>query len=218
MTVSYYVTERYVNRGATVVTMTERRRGAVRSEKARVAILQATASQLAERGWDQLTIEGIAADAGVGKPTIYRWWPSKSALIADALLEGAIVLPTPLPADTGDLRADLVDWLEPTLGLTEDPGATALTRYLVAAAAEDAVVGHRLDEASPATRVLAERLAVAQERGELAPTASIELIVDALIGAFILRALRRAPYQPGQAAALVDAVLFDQQGAAAARG
>ncbi|MFE6967607.1 TetR/AcrR family transcriptional regulator [Agromyces sp. NPDC057679] len=197
--------------------MTERRRGAVRSEKARLAILNATAAQLAERGWDQLTIEGIAADAGVGKPTIYRWWPSKSALVADALLEGAIVLPTPLPADTGDLRADLVGWLEPTLGLTENPEATALTRYLVAAAAEDAVVGHRLDEANPATRLLAERLAVAQERGELASTASIELIIDALIGAFILRALRRAPYQPGQAAALVDAVLFEQLGTAAAR-
>ncbi|MFF2494956.1 TetR/AcrR family transcriptional regulator [Agromyces sp. NPDC058064] len=196
--------------------MTERRRGAVRSEKARVAILRATAAQLAERGWDQLTIEGIAADAGVGKPTIYRWWPSKSALIADALLEGALALPAPLPADTGDLRTDLVDWLEPTLRLTEDPESTALTRYLVAAAAEDAVVGHRLDEASPATRVLAERLSIAKARGELAPSASIELIVDALIGAFIMRALRRASYEPGQAAALVDAVLSEQQGSARA--
>lgn len=187
--------------------MTERRRGAVRNERARVAILQATATQLEQRGWDQLTIEGISAAAGVGKPTIYRWWPSKSALIADALLEGVLFPAVGLPGDTGDLRADLVAWLEPTLRLASDPDATALTRALVAAAAEDAVVGRRLDEANPATRLLTERLGIAQARGDLAASASIELIVDALIGAFILRVLRRATYAPGEAAVLVDTVL-----------
>jgi len=178
----------------------------VRSEAARVAILQATASQLAARGWDQLTIEGIAAAAKVGKPTIYRWWPSKSALIADALGEG--VLPVmAAPADSGDLRADLIAWLDPTLRLADDHDATALTRYLIAAAAEDAAVGERLDAANPATRLLAERLSQAQSRGELAASAPIELIGDAIIGAFVLRVLRRATYAPGDAAALVDTVL-----------
>ena len=56
-----------------------------------VAILDATARLFAERGYDHLTIEGIAAEADVGKQTIYRWWPSKGALVADCLLEGMLL-------------------------------------------------------------------------------------------------------------------------------
>ena len=69
----------------------EQRRGPGRSESARLAILTATARQFAERGYDSLTMEGIAAEAKVGKQTIYRWWPSRSALVADALAEGLIM-------------------------------------------------------------------------------------------------------------------------------
>jgi AcrR family transcriptional regulator len=187
--------------------MSERGRGAVRSETARIAILHATAAQLAHRGWDQLTIEGIAAEAGVGKPTIYRWWPSKSALVADALLEGVLIPPAPVPGDTGDLRADLTAWLESLLALTHDAEATALTRFLVAAAAEDEVVGQRLEDANPTAQVLTERLRLAQQRGELAPSAPITAIADALIGTFVLRVLHRARSEPDQAAAIVDLVL-----------
>lgn len=179
----------------------------MRSEAARLAVLHATAAQLADRGWDQLTIEGIAAAAGVGKPTIYRWWPSKSALIADALLEGLLVLWEPEPQDTGDLRADLIGWLEPTLTLTDAPDETALTRYLIAAAAEDPVVGARLDAANTAQRILTDRVADAVDRGELSADTDVPSVVDALIGAVVIRVLRRAPYIPGSAAALVDTVL-----------
>ena len=65
-----------------------RRPGAARSEKARLAILQATAELIAINGYEHLTIEGIAARAKVGKPTIYRWWASKSELInhTDAMI------------------------------------------------------------------------------------------------------------------------------------
>ncbi|MGO7983441.1 helix-turn-helix domain-containing protein, partial [Rhizobium johnstonii] len=70
--------------------MAEHRRGPVRSEVARMAILEATARQFEARGYDQLTMEGIAAEAKVGKQTIYRWWPSKSALVADCLIAGLL--------------------------------------------------------------------------------------------------------------------------------
>jgi AcrR family transcriptional regulator len=66
--------------------------GTKRSEAARTAILNATARQFAERGWEQLSIEGIAADADVGKQTIYRWWSSKSAFVAECLLERLVLL------------------------------------------------------------------------------------------------------------------------------
>ncbi len=60
-----------------------------RSEKSRTAIVTATRELLLERGFDGLTIEAVAARAGVGKQTIYRWWPSRPALVADVMLEDA---------------------------------------------------------------------------------------------------------------------------------
>ena len=52
-----------------------------RSERARRAILDAALALCRARGYDGTAIEAIAADAGVGKQTIYRWWPSKGAVI-----------------------------------------------------------------------------------------------------------------------------------------
>ncbi len=66
------------------------RSGPVRSEAARLAILDAAVALFAERGYDHLTIEGIARRAGVGKQTIYRWWSSKGDVIAEAILEGRV--------------------------------------------------------------------------------------------------------------------------------
>jgi hypothetical protein len=58
-----------------------------RSEEARIAILEAADNLLVERGFTALTMEGIAAAAGVAKQTIYRWWRSKTEVLMDALLE-----------------------------------------------------------------------------------------------------------------------------------
>ncbi|PGL68975.1 TetR/AcrR family transcriptional regulator [Bacillus sp. AFS055030] len=60
--------------------------GRPRSEASKTAILNATIDLLEETGYSSLTIEAIAARAGVGKATIYRWWPNKSILVLDAFL------------------------------------------------------------------------------------------------------------------------------------
>src|SRR6201990_3594542 len=60
-----------------------------RNEQARIAVLHAADDLLAERGFAGLTIEGIAARAGVAKQTIYRWWPSKVEVLLDTLVEEA---------------------------------------------------------------------------------------------------------------------------------
>ncbi|MDQ4110388.1 MAG: TetR/AcrR family transcriptional regulator, partial [Actinomycetota bacterium] len=78
-----------------------RRRGAVRSEEARMAVLDATGRLFATQGYDHLTIEGIAAEAGVSKQTIYRWWSSKSAVVADAMIEDLLLPDQPVVPDTG---------------------------------------------------------------------------------------------------------------------
>jgi AcrR family transcriptional regulator len=66
---------------------TIRRRGRPRSEKARVAILRAARALLAEGGPGAVTMEAVASRAGVGKPTVYRWWPDRHAVAMAALMD-----------------------------------------------------------------------------------------------------------------------------------
>ncbi|MBA2740523.1 MAG: helix-turn-helix transcriptional regulator, partial [Actinobacteria bacterium] len=66
-----------------------RERGRRRSERSHEAIVHATQELLVERGHRELTIEGVAARAGVGKQTIYRWWGSRAELVLEAYLAGS---------------------------------------------------------------------------------------------------------------------------------
>lgn len=187
--------------------MAEGRRGAPRSETARRAILDATTRLFASRGYDHLTIEGIAAEAGVGKQTIYRWWPSKGALVLECLLEGLLLPGAFDPPDTGDVRADLTTWLDRLLHFVDRPDNATLATSLVAAAAENEGVGRHLDEALGASSVLTARLQAAVDAGDLRPDAPLQQVGDTLVGAVVLHILRRAPASPHQARLLLDAVL-----------
>lgn len=187
--------------------MSAHRQGPVRSEAARVAILQATARLFEARGYDHLTMEGIAAEAGVGKQTIYRWWPSKGAVVADCLLDGLLFPDHLTLPNTGTLRADLVTWLRNIFGVLEQPSGEMLMRSLIAAAAENADVGLRLYEGFGTGSSLNARLHEAVGRSELRSDASVEQVGEALIGAVLLRALSRLPADAGVAEGLVDAVL-----------
>src|ERR671914_2594511 len=97
-------------------TSQESARGRRRSERAHAAIVAATQELLVERGYRNLTIEGVAARAGVGKQTIYRWWPSRAALVLEAYLAGSDAISPPPPRATveEDVRAVLV-WLSKVL-------------------------------------------------------------------------------------------------------
>ncbi|MFD4459163.1 TetR/AcrR family transcriptional regulator [Nocardia sp. NPDC058480] len=186
--------------------MTKGRRGAVRSEAARISILHATAAQFALRGWDHLAIEGIATAAGVGKQTIYRWWSSKAGLVADCLLEGLLIPESFVPADTGDLRADLTTWLTAVFEFADEPRNAVLFRSLVGAAAEDERVGLQLRDALGASSALQSRLEAARTLGQLAADAPLQQISDALIGVIILHVITRAATEPELPARLVHAV------------
>src|ERR1700754_5038901 len=101
-----------------------------RSAQSREAIMRAALEMCQELGYARLTIEGIAARAGVGKQTIYRWWSSKAEVLFEAFVEfgaqaageaeeaweGAGALP-----DTGDLAADLKTVLRATVDGLLDP-------------------------------------------------------------------------------------------------
>lgn len=114
-----------------------------RSEKSRVAIIAATRDLLLERGFDGLSIEAVAARAGVGKQTIYRWWPSRPALVADVLLEDAheILLPV---RDTGDLVGDVVKWVDKLTATLTTPRGNAMLRILTVASLEHEDTAARL--------------------------------------------------------------------------
>ncbi|MGH2503871.1 MAG: helix-turn-helix domain-containing protein, partial [Ktedonobacterales bacterium] len=86
------------------MTETELRRpGRPRSAQADQAILDAALELIAQEGIQGMSIEGVAARAGVGKTTIYRRWPNKDALALDAL---RTVKPPIVSFDTGNLRSD----------------------------------------------------------------------------------------------------------------
>ncbi len=103
-----------------------------RSEKSRTAIVTATRELLLERGFDGLTIEAVAARAGVGKQTIYRWWPSRPALVADVMLEDADKILASVD-HTDDLGADLVRWVGKLVtSLTTARGSAMLQTLTVA--------------------------------------------------------------------------------------
>src|SRR5262245_10892256 len=106
-----------------------------RSEKSRTAIVTATRELLLERGFDGLTIEAVAARAGVGKQTIYRWWPSRPALVADVMLEDADKILASVN-HTGDLATDLVGWVRKLAATLTTARGSAMLRTLTAAGME----------------------------------------------------------------------------------
>ncbi|MBF4572696.1 TetR/AcrR family transcriptional regulator [Herbiconiux sp. VKM Ac-1786] len=171
--------------------MTEHRSGPVRSAAAREAILSATARLLVDEGWDRLTIEGIARAAGVGKQTIYRWWASKGALVAECLLDGRFFAVEPAVGDTGELLRDLRDWLTPVLHFLNTTTGRSLLHSLVAAATEEAGVGAHLSDAFGADRLLADRLRAAVATGELPPGTPVDQLGHAVFGALIFEVLSK---------------------------
>ncbi|TPX01338.1 TetR/AcrR family transcriptional regulator [Schumannella luteola] len=200
-----------------------RQGGRVRSEAARLAILEATASEFAARGYEHLTIEGIAAAAGVGKQTIYRWWRSKGDLVAEAVLEDRLLGERFHIPDTGDLRSDLESWLGAVFDMLAGPQGEGLLRSLIAAAADNADIGLRLREriagegvaggaddaasAESAEPSVTDRLRSAVTAGELPTRAPVAEIAELLVGAVILRALSRTGGDREAVARLVAAVV-----------
>ncbi|GAA2107982.1 TetR/AcrR family transcriptional regulator [Actinomadura alba] len=178
--------------------MTTQRRtpqSARRSQATRHAILTAALELAGEVGYARLSIEGIAARAGAGKQTIYRWWPSKGAVLFDALLmlnEGQDEQSAELP-DTGDLEADLKVVLQATVAELNDPRYSEPMRALAIEMLVDADLAaeftERLDE--PVKELKRRRLRSAQRAGQLAPDMDLDVALEMLWGPLRSRWLNR---------------------------
>ncbi|TDE52787.1 TetR/AcrR family transcriptional regulator [Nonomuraea mesophila] len=183
-----------------------------RNEASRRAILSAAFALVQEVGYAKLSIEGIAARAGVGKQTIYRWWPSKGAVLFDAFLmlseqpdSGDSALP-----DTGDLEADLKAVLRATVEELNDPRYDEPMRALNTEITHDpalaALYAERLD--GPMRELKKDRLRSAQRAGQLAGDLDLDVAVDLIWGPLLNRWLQRTgALTPGYADSVVETAL-----------
>ncbi|GFH38067.1 TetR/AcrR family transcriptional regulator [Streptomyces pacificus] len=183
-----------------------------RRERSRQAIFAATRDLVAEGPYEKVTVEAIAARAGVGKQTIYRRWPSKSSVVFAALLalsEEADGQPPALP-DTGDLRADLSLVMRATVEEFADPSFDRLIRALTTEIANDAALAAEYREklARPLAEAKEARLRSAQEAGQLDADADLGLVLEVLYAPLFQRWLHRSgPLSAAYADSLVDAAL-----------
>ncbi|MFD5600378.1 TetR/AcrR family transcriptional regulator [Leucobacter sp. NPDC058333] len=189
-----------------------------RSESARQAVLAAMRSAVVGEGYEALTIEGLAAEAGVSKQTIYRWWPTKAAILGEALVEGALpqAIPDPPTAEqpaadqpAPDLATELVNWLTGSaqqLGRAEGLG---VARALIAVTASDPEVGAALNErlAAPVREWVQQRVELATARGEVREGVDAILLADHLIAFTAYAALTGAPQTESRIRATVTLLL-----------
>jgi AcrR family transcriptional regulator len=177
-----------------------------RIERSRRVILEAVLEELGEVGYGALTIEGVAARAGVGKSTIYRHWPGKLALVEDAFrtLKAQAIIP-----DTGPIRDRIIAFLEQLATLVEESTYSACMPALIDAAERDPQVRAFHCEFSAERRaVLVDVLRDATAHGELPTDSDPELLADALVGPIVMRRLMsHEPFAPDLVPALVDQVL-----------
>jgi len=179
-----------------------------RNRRSHQAILQATLELVQDLGYTRLTIEGIAAKAGVGKSTIYRWWRSKGDLVIEALAD--ILEAQPLP-DTGNTRTDLMAIVDQGIALySDETGARTIIAGLVGDIHHDPELAAALRKRFIDPRRADNRAAIARaiERGDLPADTDIELLIDRLVAPVSYRALiSGAAITPDISTKLVDQIL-----------
>ncbi|MFD1150861.1 TetR/AcrR family transcriptional regulator [Saccharothrix hoggarensis] len=173
-----------------------------RSDRSRRAILVAALELVEALGYSKLTIEAVAARAGVGKQTIYRWWPSKGPLLFDALVElGPVGHDSP---PSGDLAADLKRELRLAVGELAERRFDQVCRVLVHESRTDLVTLLLM----PRRMVVEDRLRSAQRLGDVRPDVDVSAAAELLLGSLYQRwLLRTAPLTEDFTDAVVDLVL-----------
>jgi AcrR family transcriptional regulator len=186
-------------------TPTPRGRGRPRSTAHDDAILAAALDALRRQGYSRMSMEGVAAAAGVSKPTLYLRYGSKAELAAAAFagvrLGGA-------PAATGDLRADLVAQLR-HLRVSLQGLGMALVGVCLAEEDHlpDLIAELRARSLRPGRQLVRDALAAARARGELPPDADIETAIETAFGAYYARYIAGEPFDAGWDERIADATL-----------
>jgi AcrR family transcriptional regulator len=167
--------------------------GRPRSERARLAVLEAAADLLNEGGLAALTFESIAARAGVSKVTIYKWWPSRGAVAVDAYFHRH--QETYSFDDTGDVARDLATQLRLLIRAFRGRAGEVMAE-LIGQAQADPVLAETLRSGwlQPRREATAAVLGRAIDRSQIRPDVDIPTVMDALYAPLYWRLLMR--HQP----------------------
>lgn len=162
--------------------------GRPRSEQARKAILSTTLKILAESGFPELTIEDVADRASVGKTTVYRWWPNKGALIADAFAHSTgrkLRFP-----DTGSVRTDMSQQMQQLIKVFRSRRGRIVSAMIAAGQGDEEIIAAFRDRfMMPRRREAYATLRRGILRGELSADLDLDLLLDSLYGPIYMRFL-----------------------------
>ncbi|MFI6474752.1 TetR/AcrR family transcriptional regulator [Streptomyces sp. NPDC050516] len=196
-------TSRWTDTGARPVSL--RRRGPVLER----AILDAALEQLSTVGWSGLTMEGVAAVAQTGKAAVYRRWPSKAELVADALRSGFPGLDD--APDHGSVREDLYQLCRRVRGTMYSRSGHALRSVLYECDSASADRFHELilqRVIEPANKLFREVVRRGIERGDVRPDATGELVFDVIPGLMMYRQkVCGSEWSDEDIAAMIDQVM-----------
>jgi AcrR family transcriptional regulator len=173
-----------------------------RNEEARLRVLHAADDLLAERGFSGVSVEGIAARAGVAKQTIYRWWPSKVDILLDTLIDDAgrkLVVPEP---DEGTPTERVSRYLRAFVKFLTRDDAGKVLLALLGEAQHDAETARVFHERYLEPRRAAERTMLPDHA-----KADADAALDALLGPIVYRAMTGAKIPPKFVDGLVAATL-----------
>ncbi len=187
--------------------MSDRGPGRPRSESAHRAILAAAARLIERDGYGRVTMEAIAREAGVSKQTVYRWWPTKAAIVLEVLNAGAATI-APL-IDTGSLSTDLRTFLRRTVAGAGGRNSRLLAALMAATQLDDAFAeSFRGEFLARRRQTLRELLQHGRDRGELAASADLDFLVELAFAALWYRILaHNRPLNRGFADQLTDTLL-----------
>ena len=163
--------------------------GRPRSAEADRAILRAAVDLLADEGYGGVTMEGVAARAGVGKATVYRRWPCKSALVVDAVTacrEAGVPRP-----DTGSAREDLLAYVRGFMHHLRTSDAGRVMPALVAELSRHPELATEFREGfvQPRRAKVLEAVRRGVERGEVRAGVDPELVADGVVAVLLHRFL-----------------------------
>ena len=164
--------------------------GRPRSEQARQAILRSTLRILSRSGFSDFKIEEVADHAEVGKATVYRWWPNKGALIADAFASSTTrKLRFP---DTGSVYTDMSQQMRQLIRVFRSRRGRIVSAILAAGQSDkDLIEAFRERFLLPRRREAYRTLRKGIVRGELRKDTDLDLLLDSLYGPIYMRFLIR---------------------------
>ena len=165
--------------------------GRPRSEESRQSILRSTLKLLKEDGgFAELSIEAIAADANVGKTTVYRWWPTKAALVADAFAVSAndeLLFP-----DTGSVQDDMTLQMRRLIRVFRSERGKVVAALLAGGQSDPELIeAFRERFLWPRRKQAYQTLQRGIDRGELPADTDLDLVLDTLYGPIYMRFLIR---------------------------